>query len=79
MSGCAIPKACRCDCGYRCGGPGRCTLPMMECLGATDGKHFVRDCGHDFTGHWVELPYGGSVTCKHCGLTAEAHDCAVGP
>lgn len=79
-------KTCRCNCGYRCGGPGRCK--DIKCLW-TEG-HFVKDCGHKWDGptqvHWSEHPTtgkpyesGGSVTCSTCGIDAMSHDCAVGP
>lgn len=73
-------KPCRCTCGYRCGGPGRCKLPMQECLSATDGKHFVRDCEHRFSG-WEddEDGLGGSAACVVCGLSALDHDLLFGP
>lgn len=71
-------KACKCECGYRCGGPGFCKLDPLECLQKVDGKHFVRDCTHEFTG-WVKFKNGGSQACKHCGITACDHDCMVGP
>jgi len=61
---------CKCNCGYRCGGPGSCKLSALECLRQTDDKHFVRDCGHKFDGPWKELENGGSVTCSICGITA---------
>lgn len=72
--------ACVCKCGHI---PGKCDLPLLECL-AADPPHWIRDCGHDFTGPWKEwdLPEGGregSVTCRHCGMTAAAHDMWVGP
>ncbi len=73
---------CICNCGYRCGGPGKCDLwkkdgidGMLECI----EKHFVRDCGHDFSGTFINYSGGGSVTCRHCGMTANDHDCMVGP
>lgn len=76
--------SCECRCGYRCGGPGVCTLDIIECLQQTDGKHFVRDCDHDFTGPWVEFDYPGGgveggVTCKKCNLYVGHHDMRVGP
>lgn len=72
-------ESCWCRCGYRCGPV--CKLPMMECLQATDGKHFVRECGHDFTGpEWTsEDGCMSSVTCKGCGLPAIFHDMRTGP
>jgi len=70
-------EVCRCNCGYRCGGPGRCELKPLECLQQTDGKHYVRDCEHDWT-EWVELENGGTAACK-CGVTAMGHDMIVGP
>jgi len=100
MSDCKT-NSCRCDCGYRCGGPGRCELSIDDCLKQTDGKHFVRDCDHDFTGEFIYFDEsgmrmskevaeryqrtgvgrctGGSVICKHCGMSCMDHDCMVGP
>lgn len=77
-------ERCRCSCGYRCGGPGHCALDAFECLKIDDGKHFVQDCGHDFSGPWHEHVSpeggsGGSVTCRKCGMTALAHDMRCGP
>ncbi len=74
-----LRKRCRCNCGYRCGGPGRCKLDVSECLQQTDGKHFVRDCEHDFGGTLILTNYGGSVACQKCGELAETHDMMVGP
>lgn len=68
--------ACRCDCGYTCGGPGRCDLEMMECI----EKHYKRDCDHKFDGPLV--PSGrlsSSQLCQVCGVSAMSHDCMVGP
>lgn len=70
---------CECRCGYRCGGPGTCKLPLLECLQQTDGKHYVRDCDHRFVGEHVPTGNGWSVTCKHCGAIAMSHDMRVGP
>ena len=73
-------KKHECRCGYRCGGPGRCKLDILECLGKTDGKHYVRDCDHDFqSGPWVNLADGGGSSSCACGLTACSHDMRVGP
>jgi hypothetical protein len=71
---------CQCKCGYRCGGPGVCKLDVFECLAQPEG-HFVKDCGHDFTGPAWESADGlmNSVTCRHCGVTAIGHDSLVGP
>lgn len=74
-------EPCKCNCGYRCGGPGVCKLGVIECL-QTEG-HFVRDCGHDFTG-WKEgrLNGGGAygtTVCSKCGMTSMRHDSMVGP
>ena len=70
---------CECRCGYRCGGPGACKLGVIECLQQEDG-HFVRDCGHDFSGPLVKIDeLSSSVVCQKCGLSAAAHDMAVGP
>jgi len=78
------PEPCRCECGYRCGGPGKCKLPIMECLEQDDGKHFVRDCDHVWDGEPIEedMPGGGSfgsVTCSKCGMDAMSHDMRHGP
>lgn len=72
---------CRCNCGYRCGGPGKCNLDGFECLQQDDGKHFVRDCDHDWTGARWESGDGciSSVTCVRCGMPAIHHDARVGP
>lgn len=72
-----LPR-CRCECGYRCGGPGRCALSVEDCLN-TDG-HFVKDCDHDFSGPLKHFGDGMmSVVCQKCNLSAMDHDCAVGP
>lgn len=75
------PKECYCKCGYRCGGPGKCKEKPFDCLEIADGKHFVVDCGHDFTGPWIEFENntGGSVTCVKCGLSSMAHAVGAGP
>ena len=51
-----------CDCGYRCGGPGRCDLSIRDCQ---QQGHYVRDpeCAHVFEG----------ATCE-CGVSVAAHD-----
>ena len=78
-------EPCRCECGYRCGGPGRCELDVFECLERDDGKHFVRDCDHDFSGPMKEFRdsvtgcSGGSVHCQKCDMSAMAHDEINGP
>jgi hypothetical protein len=69
---------CRCNCGYTCGGPGRCDLFAADPLRCVE-EHYRRDCDHDFTGPWVTLGNGGSVTCAKCGIDACSHDCMVGP
>lgn len=70
---------CRCECGYRCGGPGACKLSISECLSRGDGQHFVKDCDHDFqSGEPVEDDRSWSIACK-CGLTAMPHDMRHGP
>jgi hypothetical protein len=66
---------CRCNCGYTCGGPGACPLPMLECI----EQHYLRDCGHDFTGPMVKLGDGASVSCKRCSMAACDHDMVCGP
>jgi hypothetical protein len=76
---CQQEKQCRCDCGYRCGGPGRCELGVFECLNQTDGKHFVKDCDHQFSGPLVPDGFGASMLCQKCGLSACTHDMMVGP
>ncbi len=80
-------KACRCECGYRCGTNGRmrCELPIMECM----DKHYVRDCDHKWDGKGIDewandrngKPYkaGWSSTCSICDMSAMSHDCAAGP
>ncbi len=72
-------KTCRCNCGYTCGGPGACNLPIDECM----DQHFKRDCDHDFRGPLVEIDFMGckaqSVTCQKCGMPAITHDLRVGP
>lgn len=74
-----MDESCRCDCGYRCGGPGRCELGVFKCLQMTDGNHFVRDCDHKWDGPWVDLADGGSISCANCGVLACSHDMMVGP
>jgi hypothetical protein len=76
-----VVKYCRCRCGYRCGGPGRCALSITDCLATDDGKHFVKDCDHDWTGDTWTSDDGltSSVTCKTCGLAAIHHDMRCGP
>ena len=69
---------CRCNCGYRCGGPGVCKTE--DCLSRDDGNHFVRDCDHRFEGPLVMVGHGvKSQICLVCGLTAATHDDQVGP
>jgi len=70
---------CRCNCGYRCGGPGTCK--DRKCLSRDDGKHFVRDCDHTWDGPaWTsEDGLMSSGTCSRCGITAVGHDMRVGP
>ncbi len=70
------PSPCHCKCGYRCGGPGVCKLPIDKCL-ATDG-HFVKDCGHDFS-EWKNTDWGGTAVCSKCGMTEIGHDMKCGP
>lgn len=68
---------CRCNCGYTCGGPGRCKLGIQECL---DAGHFVKDCGHDFSGPLKDIGNRCmSVVCQKCGLSALGHDEWAGP
>ena len=73
-------KSCRCECGYRCGGPGTCKLNVFDCLEKDDGKHFVRDCDHKFEGQLIDMGNGcKSVVCSKCEMSAMGHDCLVGP
>jgi len=73
-------KRCRCTCGYRCGGPGKCELPWADCIAKSDGKHFVRDCDHKFEGPMVDQGDGcHSVVCSVCGMSCMSHDMMVGP
>lgn len=72
-------RKCRCNCGYSCGGPGRCVLSVTECLSQAEG-HYERDCDHDFSGPLVELDeLTASVVCQECGLSSMAHDMSRGP
>ena len=74
----ADKKPCRCNCGYRCGGPGRCKDP--QCLSKNDGKHYVVDCEHKWNGEWVEVGMGAeSITCSTCGIACINHDVMLGP
>lgn len=71
-----LSDCCRCECGYRCGGPGVCKAGLIECI----EKHFVRDCDHDFSGPMVQVgERERSVLCQKCGMSAMGHDCMVGP
>ncbi len=70
------PK-CRCECGYKCGGPGRCSLSIGECL--KQEGHYVKDCDHKWDGPAIEEEQMSSVTCSTCGAWAINHDMAVGP
>lgn len=71
---------CKCNCGYRCGGPGRCK--DQDCLTKTEG-HYVRDCSHKWDGPFVEGSVFGcyvtSVTCSVCGMLCADHDAKCGP
>lgn len=75
-------EPCRCECGYRCGGPGVCQI--RDCYSIADGKHWVRDCDHRWDGATEEeSPFGGSAivtsaTCGICGMTLFRHDFAHG-
>lgn len=76
-------KACRCECGYRCGGPGRCKLKLFDCVSQPEG-HFVRDCEHKWDGPWEEIKWpgggaSGSATCSRCGISVMEHDMRCGP
>lgn len=71
-------EICRCNCGYTCGGPGRCTEPWEKCM----AEHWVRDCDHDFTGDMKDVFGDGlchSRVCAKCGMSAFSHDMQVGP
>jgi hypothetical protein len=80
------PSSCRCNCGYTCGRT--CGLKLDGPEGCI-ALHFRQDCDHDFTGEWEsytdtdkdgnEYESGGSVTCKHCGVSAMGHAMLVGP
>lgn len=72
---------CRCRCGYRCGGPGRCKLGVIACLQQDNDEHFVRDCDHDWSGPTWTSDDGlmTSATCAGCGMTAISHDMRFGP
>jgi hypothetical protein len=70
--------SCECRCGYKCGGPNRCTLPIGECLQRESG-HYERDCDHQWDGEAVEEDRMSTVTCSKCGTWAINHDMAVGP
>jgi hypothetical protein len=72
---------CRCRCGYRCGGPGVCKAKGWDCLSATDGQHFVKDCDHKWDGPAWESQDGcmSSATCSACGMAAIHHDMRNGP
>ena len=74
-----MPELCRCNCGYRCGGPGTCELEILECLQQRDDKHFVKDCEHKWDGPWKTSTYGESISCSVCNITAIGHDMIVGP
>lgn len=71
-------SACRCNCGYRCGGPGRCPLGALECIAQETG-HFERDCEHDWTGPAYSDEAMSSATCAKCGMLAINHDIRFGP
>jgi hypothetical protein len=72
------PK-CRCNCGYRCGGPGSCDAEFKTCL----EEHYVQDCDHTWDGPTVQTEVmgceGESATCSKCGEVAMFHDIRVGP
>lgn len=72
-----VKTPCGCRCGYRCGGPGVCELPALECI----EKHYVRDCDHLWSSPFVTTPdgLGESVTCSKCGMSAMDHDMRCGP
>jgi len=79
-----IANPCRCNCGYRCGGPGQCELAPLVCVNQVDGKHYVKDCDHDWTGESEEGDYFGSgffssATCANCGMSTLHHDMKCGP
>jgi hypothetical protein len=72
--------SCRCNCGYQCGGPGKCKLGVFECLQQPTG-HFVKDCDHKWDGPVWDSDDGAmsSVTCSLCGDVAIFHDMRTGP
>ena len=75
-------SGCRCDCGYRCGGPGRCALDPFTCLQQPKGSgHFEKDCDHVWDGPAYESADGcvSSATCSRCGDVAIYHDMRTGP
>jgi hypothetical protein len=79
MANCKVcPPKCRCNCGYQCGGPGRCSLSIQDCLKQGEG-HYVKDCDHKWDGPPIEEEQMSSVTCSGCGEWAINHDMAVGP
>lgn len=67
---------CECRCGYTCGGPGVCELPVFECLKA---GHWKEDCDHSWDGPEVEGETFSTGTCSKCGVWAMSHDMATGP
>ena len=63
---------CYCNCGPTCGG--KCDLDYLDCI----KKHWVKDCGHDFTGWQIGKTENGgglgTTVCSKCGITALGHD-----
>ncbi len=78
-----MSNKCECNCGYTCGGPGKCELwkqPGMKGMRECIEKHFKKDCGHKFEGPLVDVGNNAqSIVCKNCGTSALAHDSWVGP
>lgn len=66
-------EECKCNCGYSCAR--QCDLEIMECI----EKHYVKDCGHDFSGPGKDIENGWTATCKYCGMAAIDHDMVCGP
>ena len=71
-------EPCRCECGYTCGGPGKCKL-FAESAQRCINEHWVHDCDHVWDGPWRDRQNGGTITCSVCGMGADTHNCKVGP
>jgi len=71
--------SCRCNCGYTCGGPGRCEVfskDMLACI----NNHFKKDCDHDFNSELKDMGDGDhSVVCTKCGMSEIGHNSRFGP